>query len=165
MDLLDLELARKDELPQDLTPSQMENIKSQFHPSSTANVKIIPYHIYDEDEHIVGEWRQMVDGIKKKKPVYERTMTYDVSSTHSDNYTINYDTPISGFEKLVAVNGIVYRGSENGYIEINSYESSGYYFLVKGISGSSFTIKNQGYSGVLDITIRYTKTSDTWEEV
>lgn len=156
----------KDEC-QPLTTEQMADIKSQFHPSNTANVNIVPYHIYDEDEHIVGEWRETIDGVKKKKPVYEKTIfANDISA--SSIVTIDSTLTVSNCS-IVDIYGTFYSPENNAYMPLPQVSRAGANYQT-GISISSAGVSlNVGTSEPLKqqikVIIRYTKTTDTWEEV
>ena len=153
---------------QPLTNDQMNDIKSQFHPSNTANVNIVPYHIYDEDEHVVGEWRETINGVKKCKPLYEKTIINAVTVPSANNtvaYEMGSDYIIRDYDGYAKdSNGnptylLKFSGNNAPLnIYLNTPTTGGIHFLVG--SGNADWIGRK-----VDITLRYTKTTDTWENV
>ena len=167
-----VDLLRRDEC-QPLTTEQMADIKSQFHPSDTANVNIVPYHIYDEDgeEIRVGEVRKTIDGVKKSKPVYE--VTINATSPSSINSWTNYSSILPSGADIREIKGYCDEsGSVRAYLEMGatgSAENKAKWFVYNyTVSNNNFIIwisidslKNQPMS----ITLQYTKDSDTWQPV
>lgn len=164
MDNIKEYLATQSDLPQPLTNEQMTDIKSQFHPSNTANVNIVPYEIYDEDEHIVGEWREVVDGVKKRKPVYEMEITGTSPSSASW-----IDTDLLNVERVLLLNGICISGTQ--YVSIpNGHPSTESRYAVyltfdKSTNKIYFGVGSDFLSKPFSITIQYTKTTDEWQPV
>ena len=151
---VNIDLLRRNEC-QPLTQEQIEDIKSQFHPADTANVNIVPYHIYDTDEHVVGEWRQTVDGVKKKKPVYERTITgLNVAMSISD-WTDNIYSLGDTVNRILECRLFT---NDNGILS---------YPLEARVLNHKLSVQfRAGGSRTLNsFIIRYIKTSDTWENV
>jgi hypothetical protein len=149
---LKIKTALKDELPQTFTTQDVEDIKSAID-VPRANVYVKPYHIYDEDEHIVGEWRQTIDGVKKKKPVYERTVTgLSIKLNWNAQYATFASTNIliPSVDKILSAIAIL----ADGESPIVVRQTSNTWELC-GIDDN--TIKG--------LVIRYTKTSDSWQEV
>lgn len=150
---------------QPATTAQMNEIKSQFHPSNTANVNIVPYEIYDEDgtEIVVGEVRKTIDGVKKRKPVHEKTV--NIYSSITSGMILN---TISSLEDVKLVQG-VFRASNGierniGYNDGSQYmhvyrESNDIKTVFTGVFASSQPITK------ISITIQYTKTTDEWTPV
>lgn len=157
-----IDLARRDEIPQEYDNEQVEDIKQAIN-TPRANVNIVPYHIYDTDEHTVGEWRETIDGVKKKKPVYEKTV--NIYSSITSGMILN---TISSLEDVKLVQG-VFRAS-NGLERSIGYNDGSQYMHVYRDSNDIKTV----FTGVfassqpitkISITIQYTKTTDEWEEV
>lgn len=160
---MDLDMARRDEIPQQFTSEQVTTIKNAVK-GRRGNVNITPYHIYDNDEHKVGEWRETIDGVKKCKPVYERTIT-----GVSPSSTAWINTNLSNVEKVSNINGILaesntqYTSIPTGHPVATTYEcylsfdttTNKIYF------GGGSKYLNRKYI----ITIQYTKTTDSWEVV
>ena len=139
--------------------SDIEEIKSQFHPSNTANVNIVPYEIYDEDgeEIKVGEVRKTINGVKKKKPIYRSFMSITTlipkETTNFPNQSILNNLNI---EHIREVNVVAYKSNRDAYaIVIFTIESG----VWKWRGMESFG------EGIVDITLEYTKTSDEWQPV
>jgi len=161
-------LLREDEC-QPLTTEQMNDIKSQFHPSNTANVNIVPYEIYDEDgeEIVVGEVRKTIDGVKKKKPVYEKIIEYDnINMSGKDSYTVIDNalltTKLQNLDKIIESDTTVIVRS------VNNSETSNEYYINR--EDGTYSVKQFWTSqGNLYYDIRliifYTKTTDTWQPI
>ena len=153
------DLLWKDEC-QPLTQEQMTEIKSQFHPSNTANVNIVPYHIYDEDEHIVGEWRETIDGVKKKKSVYQKTIKMTFNTTNM--YQFSSDCIVTKIVGTMIWNNntsslslnAAFSASDMVGITINSN-------IVKGISTNPSAYLGMTIYG----TFEYIKSTDEWQPV
>ena len=158
MSEIDINLLRKDEC-QPLTNEQMNDIKSQFHPSNTANVNITPYHIYDTDEHVVGEWRETISGVKKKKPVYEKKISGTTPSVETTALGIN----ISNIDVLCELGGYA------GYplsIPLMYTDENNFFKGYKTSTGLEIWCKGTAvFSKPYNIIVRYTKTTDSWEVV
>jgi len=154
--MIDVDLLRKDEC-QPLTNEQMEEIKSQFHPSGTANVNIVPYEIYDEDgvEQVVGEVRKTIDGVKKKKSVYRKIFV--------KNNTSAFDPSISNLDEI-DVQGIVKETTGNMF---HAPYANGTFTFAVYYQHSNGTIVTTASGNFLSIKyiLKYTKTTDEWEEV
>lgn len=154
MDNIKEYLATQSDLPQPLTNEQMTDIKSQFHPSNTANVNIVPYEIYDEDEHIVGEWREVVDGVKKRKPVYEKRFN-ELSFGTATNVWTNSGATIQDVSLLTSAKTI--RTSNN---------TISYIFTFRSLNNNIQYFTFDEWSVPFDVLIvRYTKTTDEWQPV
>lgn len=113
-------------------------------------------HKYSTDEHIVGTW---IDG----KPVYEKT--YHIASFNANTIGIN-DCIIDndfGSNNLIKADGFFVEGSNN-YTRYFIYADSSF-FVQFGIDDSHrvflrFT-NSWGIIRNINITIQYTKTTDT----
>ena len=161
MSEINIDLLRKDEC-EPLTAEQMNDIKSQFHPSNTANVNIVPYHIYDEDgeEIVVGEVRKTIDGVKKKKPLYSKIYTAEnVSGWPS----ILGDVPanssfVSGEGALLDSVGWVRFG--------NYYETVNTRFIWQITDAGKVALYLKDFTAsYAKFEYKYTKTTDEWQPV
>ena len=173
----DIDLLRRDEC-KPLTTEQMADIKSQFHPSSTANVNIVPYEIYDEDgeEQIAGEVRKTIDGVKKKKPVYRKYFSFKSSTS-----TGTWQRKSIGASVDVAIKQNFYIIRKNNY---SAYAANGAAAVgdlsvkVAVVIGNEHSDNAQEKNTISIIsnnseflgatiygTLEYTKTTDSWEEV
>lgn len=168
MSEINIDLLRKDEC-EPYTNEQMANIKSQFHPSNTANVNIVPYHIYDEDgvEQVVGEVRKTIDGVKKKKPLYRKCATATiVADGFSDAIISNVDYMYcEGI--TIFTSGTDDYWSNGVYSTYNLVEEGTRYGCVNKKDNGDVRLYNVSRSSSATITaiIRYTKTTDTWQPV
>lgn len=157
-----VDLALKDDVPESATTSDINAIKAEFHPSNTANVNMISYHIYDTDEHVVGEWRETINGVKKKKPIYEKSIIGEATTTNNTYVSIGAtDSLIPDLETLVdhsisiTGNGVAtqyhtfcnLRISDDNKIQV-----------IQNFSSSSNTFAYY-------IVVEYTKTTDEWQPV
>ena len=167
MSNVDIDLALKDELPQTFTTQDVEDIKSAID-VPRANVNIVPYEVYDYDEVKVGEWRELVDGVKKKKPLYRKVIE-NVNITLYQNRGWQHigDTSALNIEKIFFTGIII--TSEHNQIPIVYYDGTGSYVTVTyGVSTNNFHIVTGGWgnlSASINIIFEYTKTSDSWQEV
>ena len=155
MSTMTIDALRRDEC-QPMTTAQMESAKAQIRPRNRANVNIVPYHIYDEDEHTVGEWRETISGVKKKKPVYEMTITLSEMSLASESWKTVYNNSNLNVNRIImhsltGANGTNY--SSAVYVKYSSPNVQVY-----SIAGS-LSLAGGGY-----LIIRYIKTTDEWEE-
>lgn len=172
MSEIDIDLLRKDEC-QPYTDEQITDIKSQFHPSNTANVNIVPYHIYDEDEHVVGEWRETIDGVKKKKPVYERMMYKSQAnsptsgtSTETDGGLVSND--MDNDRAFIAFSRAQDSAGASIILQIEtSFDPSTKRYVKTLLRDKHFYIGNSTGRAINNIYafVRYTKTTDEWEPV
>ena len=158
----DIFLLRRDEC-QPLTQEQMADIKSQFHPANMANVNITPYIVHSPNERIIGEWQEEVDGVLKKKPLYEKRIRFDTLN-EIDITSLNTDISrcfikdISVYYKSRYMASQYYTKSDdrfNCYLDNND----GIKILFEGSSNISNNLNN-GY-----ICVMYVKTTDEWEVV
>jgi len=144
MSEINIDLLRKDEC-EPLTTEQMNDIKSQFHPSNTANVNMVPYHKYSTTEQRVGEW---IDG----KPLYEKCFQITIPNTSGDGLVVvNTGLSVSTLIELaVALN-------KNAGGDFNVSRSI-YLHDDGSIKIDSPPAWMRGLGGVL--LMRYTKTTD-----
>jgi len=167
MSEIDIDLLRKDEC-QPLTTEQMDDIKSQFHPSNMANVNIVPYEIYSPNEHVVGEWQEMVDGVLKKKPLYEKTIV-DAVTLPSMNNVVVYELgsgyiirDYDGYAKDSNGNPTYLLKFSGNNAPLNIYLNT------PNIGSINFSIGTGDADWIgrkVDITLFYTKTTDTWQPI
>jgi hypothetical protein len=163
-----INLATQDEIPDEFTSAEMTEIKNAIS-TETANVNIKPYEIYDEDERVVGEWRKTIDGVKKKKPVYEKVIVLNQAQIpNSSLVTINHTIPL---DKPISVIGMLYSNSSNGGTPLPRVQDNEISQLIAiDFNETNFYIKGRGadFTYTFDgghIIARYTKTTDEWEVV
>lgn len=154
-------LARQDEIPQQFTPAEMTEIKNAIS-TSTANVNIKPYHVYSPNEQVVGEWQQMIDGVLKKKPVYEKDY---YKASVGNGTTIVESNFISGnnVEQLIKLEGNIIATDKSNAWSCNADDEQ----KKLGIASGDLQLSNTGSSKVWNtaIIVQYTKTTDEWEVV
>lgn len=143
-----LNLAQKNEIPQQFTSAEMTEIKNAVS-QETTNVNITPYHIYSPNEHVVGEWQEMRDGVLKKKPVYEKKIAY----------TQNYETPLTW--QIIAD-----KSTEERLIKCYLETSIGCVYVYTALVEDKIKMNYaQAVYGNQFVVIQYTKTTDSWENV
>ena len=155
------DLAWKEDIPQPFTSEDIEDIKASID-TSKANVNITPYHIYSPNEQVVGEWQQMVDGVLKKKPFYEKIYAYSNLTSSSSPQTLgaipNTFIPetLSVFTKFNdgTVASIAYYQDANDSMwgDIDNYNIR-FYCKWGGVNVKAY------------YKVGYTKTTDEWEVV
>ena len=159
--MYDIDLAREDELTQNFTPQDVEDIKSAID-VPRANVTILNT-VYSPEETKIGVWREYrtVDNeqVLMEKPVYAKTLFgLGITTKNSDWVTIGtYDY----IEKLV---GLPFTGfSFNGSSPFNNITS----ILEASINESTHVLQiSTTYARTIDqLTLHYTKTTDEWQEV
>ena len=153
---MDIDLLRRDECPQQFTSEQVTTIKNAVK-GRRGNVNITPYHIYDYDEHQVGEWRETIDGVKKCKPVYEKNVatTSPSGSSWQTLYT-ETDTEIVKIENcFITISG------KKHYIPYANSANLG----IQGDSVYIYIADNEFKSKPAEFIVQYIKDSDEWEVV
>lgn len=156
------DLAWKEEIPQQFTSAEMTEIKNAIS-QEPVNVNVRPYHIYSPNEQVVGEWRQIVDGVLKKKPVYEKRNTY----TSIGNGQTSLET-ISSEIELRDIDFSVFMFSDRINIAKCPYYQNQTYNMYADVDNGTLRFVNN-WTGVtlskVEATLRYTKTTDQWETV
>jgi len=142
-----------------LTQTQVEDIKAQFNPLNTANVNIIPYHIYDGTERVVGTWFgkplycKGLNRVSSSDPVSGSITTIETNTT----YRL---VDIKGFITLTA-------GSAAGGRVPLPYVADGVVLLL--FQDADYKIKlywwtqsgnHPAWGGTYNIVLYYTKTTD-----
>lgn len=119
--------------------------------------------IQTPNEHIVGEWRETVSSVLKKKPLYERTWYFNKTSGESTVFsltTLNIDE--------------IFLKEAFTYNRDDTYDGVGTYFQSDSdkmrffINPSKDMICQTGtmfMNGKVRATFRYTKTTDSWQPV
>jgi len=149
-----------EEIPIGLTDEDMDEIKAQFHPVGYGNVR--NYQIYSPTEHVVGEWQEYIDDVLKKKTVYEKRLIFD-SLTFlgkiKSSWTSIADVSTLNIDKLVNV----VSGTQKSDNSVRNAQD----LLYKVSNGDLvyFAEYAHEYSAIDELTIQYTKTTDSWEEV
>lgn len=149
-----------DEIPIGLTDEDMDEIKTQFHPVRYGNVR--NYQIYSPTEHVVGEWQKEIDGVLKKKPMYEKNITFTIPSNQNA-----YDLSILNVDKLISCEGWFQFGVYRLGLG-QMYNSNNYTTVCQSTDGGNnlLWMNVSGYQGAsAEATLQYTKTTDEWEEV
>lgn len=147
-----INLLRKDEC-QPLTNEQMTDIKSQFHPSNTANVNIVPYHIYSTTERKIGETENGDD-------FYEKVMiltTPSTKNTWASIATIDDCADVYSItQNRVSINisGTVYRLFDSSVLFRVILDDSTHVATLQAYTASDTYVNKS-----LRIVVKYTKAS------
>ena len=124
------------------------------------------YHIYTPSEHQFAWWEEEIDGVRKRKPVYE--VIIDGLVTKSSDYiydlTTNYDS-----EKIIDIQGMVY--GTNAFIPVNCPLDlrGGHTFcsLFAEYTSSKWQLKSTASDNLtgrrMFAIVKYTKTTDQWQ--
>ena len=125
------------------------------------------YHIYTPSEHQVAWWEEEIDGVWKRKPVYEVIINGLV--TQSSNYiydlTTNYDS-----EDIIDIQGMVY--GTNAFIPVNCpLDMRGgadtFCSLFAEYASSKWQLKSTASANLIGrsmvVIVKYTKTTDQWQ--
>ena len=111
--------------------------------------------IYSPDEQVIGEWREYVDGVLKKKPVYEKCIT-GLGNTYQQWTTANFtnaDRIISSY-MVSRKKGAQAPSSAPCYVQIaNDSGDLKIYNPIATTDSSTVYI------------LQYTKTTDEWEVI
>ena len=114
--------------------------------------------IYSPEEQVVAEWREYVDGVLKKKPVYEKTVSgLSLSLSWDDKYNAktssqNLLTIIPDADIILNITGI---GSNKKCFPM----------IADGATNSNVNIKSFVGGTINYLILQYTKTTDEWEVV
>lgn len=183
---MDMEIITKDTNIFDNLLNRPEKPTSQeiadiVYPKPQGIVADTAYKIYSPNERVCGEWQQMVDGVLKKKPVYQRTFIVDtVTGETSGIYTTGVvASGLSDIQKVISMNGTYHAYSSDKYqydIDIGNNTCRSYITTNEAKEKLSFlfssfdkTIYYQNSAGMsfteLNLTIQYYKTTDAWQTV
>ena len=138
-----------DDTPAELTSSQMDDIKSAFHPATA----VVPQGIiFDErgTEYVVGTY---IGSDGKKKPIYQKT--FDAGSNIT---VISTGWTSTSFQASSDVGKILQAVGTNGdaccpLLALNDYSSTGVWRFEASRNEASINLRW--------FTVRYTKTTDT----
>lgn len=151
-----------------------EEIGEIIYPKPQGVVADTAYTIYSPNERVIGEWQEMVDGVLKKKPVYQKTTLYTLDDSTTDQ---SVNANLGSVDRLIETsgmcshsNGLTIRPIEFTHFAVNNSASTLAYSLSYGYfkegdrwefyRGMNFTIFKY-----VNITAQYTKTTDPWEVV
>jgi len=118
--------------------------------------------IYSPVEHVIGEWHEEVDGVLKKKPLYEKTMTTTISAVQTISaMTPSSDAFIKNFDVKCYYNGemTVPNAFSNDNWGVTVWVASNNKDL--GCRANKAEYVGQNVRAI----IQYVKTTDSWETV
>jgi len=120
--------------------------------------------IYSPEEQEIGEWREEIDDVLKKKPLYQKTFLGTFTAT--TNVVSTSDLSI---ERLVNYSGTLL-GADGYIINIErAYSTISQHFVdvFTNPLKTEMTISVGSYYSTgtkeYNLTIRYTKSTDAWE--
>ena len=130
--------------------------------ATVSDAEINAFNVYTPREHQVAWWEEKIDGVWKRKPVYERTIT----GTTADTFAL------TDLDAIRSIDGTYTFGSQGGGTKgatrgfAGTDSTSGLYGVLSTVSDSgvlSFVVR--GLTGTISIraTLQYTKTTDDWQ--
>lgn len=167
-----------DVIPKPLTASELQDVKNSFKGMNKgAPLRMM---VYSPNEQAVGKWQQIVDGVLKEKPLYQKTIVYDLSTRAKPSdktqqwYELDIlENTIPNIDKvfLSADSHLLYN---NTVIPASLYTDQNGAFYLTAIAGANkrinIKLNNASYfyaalgtaNSYFTLIIRYTKTTDTW---
>lgn len=107
------------------------------------------------DEHIVGEWRETIDGVLKQKPVYKKGKEYQSTISISNSSWTGTGISNADIEKIINAFGTSDTGTF--WSLLANRDSGSEVKVIACRDGQSAECNN--------INIRYTKTTDSWSTI
>lgn len=181
--MIDLDIARRNELPETFTSQDIEDIKAEID-IPRANVTILNT-VYSPEETKVGVWREYrtVEGqqVLMDKPVYQKTYHGTITSM-GGVYRCNWDIG-TDIEKWMVLGGTITTESNTsggisaigGHQGNPSTETSTAYVWFASSSFDVIQANHYGlsvFSKIADsnnkscfVNLQYTLTTDQWQEV
>ena len=160
------DLLRRDEC-QPLTSTQIADIKAQTATRPKANVYIKPYEIMDLDgtEEVVGEVQKTIDGVKKKKPLYEKTIIAN-DIVEGDNVFREIANISSwNIDKVIKMKSI-WKDRKDTQIMADGFYYRPMFWQNTGTIGVRiYAMNTDGTKVDGEITIDFTKSTDSWQPV
>ena len=128
--------------------ADVAEVKSKFNPSDTSNVNIVPYHIYDETERVVGEWFG--------KTLYEKTIQLTTPSVSDTEVS----TGLTGIRFCFIQSArIHFSNGYNGNVTYMNGDANSMSILLKDDGTKVFFVLRSDLtkSQTCYLTVRYTK--------
>lgn len=164
-----------DVIPKPLTASDLQDIKDSFKGMNKgAPLRMM---VYSPNEQAVGKWQQIVDGVLKEKPLYEKTIDVNnitFTSTDGTKYvdlitdasTLKmvdsrgvFKYTLSNIEYTQALNTFIYNDARSSIpLNTNIYYDTN----VNKIRLRIGQAVSASLVASVIATIQYTKTTDTW---
>lgn len=169
IDLIDENRFKFDNLPDRPDKPTSQEIADIITPKPQGVVADTAWTIYSPNERQVGMWQQMVDGVLKQKPVYERTINTTTSTTTSDDKEVSIGDGVS-VDKYIEIKGVFEQtASSNKYtIPFFMTDNALASYIKVYANNNNIVIRTtqQAWSNTpISITIQYTKTTDAWQTV
>ena len=138
--------------------------------ATVSDTELNNMHVYSPNEHQVGWWQEVRDGVLKQKPVYQKTLsnTYGTISSSITSLDVGQITSDNSIDAVIDMNvTATYSGSTVTlqYFDAGSPLSTftNYYYYNNHIGSRS---NNTGASNALiRATVQYTKSTDQWQTV
>ena len=125
-----------------------------FVKATLSDAEINAFNVYTPREHQVAWWEEKIDGVWKRKPVYERTVESNNGISLSANSWADTSISASTMDQMIDIIG--YNTSDKWVHKALMCSPNG--------SGGVLEIYNcRGTCILHKITIRYTKTTDQWQ--
>ena len=116
--------------------------------------------IYSPEEQVVGEWREYVSGVLKKKPVYEKYVSLTISTSGWNSFLHG----IQDIDNPVNINAYIRNTVSHNIYTIGATTSDD--VMMGYFSRTEVSINARGFNdGSIIAVIQYTKTTDEWEVI
>ena len=153
-----------DNLPDRPEKPTSQEIADIVYPKPQGVVEDTAYEIYSPNERVCGEWQQTVDGVLKKKPLYQKTIFKATQSVTEGS--IIYSALNQADTQIKKIDG-TYNTTENNNVCVVS--STWAYITSTSVTCATFWQHANGLAVAtgqalsdLQIIVKYTKTSDSW---
>ena len=123
---------------------------------------------YSPQERVVGKWRQMVDGVEKWKPLYEKTIVGE-TSVNEDAYGSTVILVAENIANQHIIDSTITYTDGNYFriAPIHTYTSGSYDGVTAYMEGGYLIVRRIDMSinanTPFDVTVQYTKTTDSWQ--
>lgn len=112
------------------------------------------FPVYSEDEQMIAYWEEIVDGVRCRKPIYEKR--YDITSPTASASAVVVATYDPSFS-IINMFGMI-----GGY-PLSGYQGANYYVATLATGGNIYIEQKNVAAGVPGyIFICYTKSTDSW---
>ena len=122
--------------------------------ATVSDAEINAFNVYTPREHQVAWWEEEIDGVWKRKPVYEQTVESNNGISLSANSWTGTSISASTMEQMIDIIGY------------NTSDKWVHKALMCSLNGSGGVLEIYNCRGTCilhKITIRYTKTTDQWQ--
>jgi len=133
--------------------------------ATLSDAEINAFNVYTPREHQVAWWEEEIDGVWKRKPVYEKEINGITPAAQDSDFEVMNITSLS-IERVVQMRGTFGDNSE-GIAEINYLITDAgkqvgvYSYIYNNVL--HMTTKNRNRAEQYTIQLRYTKSTDDWQ--